>query len=86
MARPAEESPVCHPGPVVRASPLVAALAARRSVSGVGDQARSFSETLGGGKTNEGVVATKGTHLVLIDATYTPASLAQVEALVSQLL
>jgi hypothetical protein len=57
-----------------------------KSVSGVGDQARSFSETLGGGKTNEGVVATKGNKLVLIDATATPASLAQVEALVSQLL
>ena len=40
----------------------------------------------GGGKFNEGVVATKGKTLVAITATATPASLAQVEALVSQLL
>jgi hypothetical protein len=57
-----------------------------KNVSGVGDQARSFSQPLGGGKDNEGVVATKGTTLVAISATGTPASLAQVEALVSQLL
>jgi len=56
------------------------------SVSGVGDQARSFSQSLGGGKDNEGVVATKGTTLVSIVATATPASLAQVEALIDQLL
>ena len=56
------------------------------SVSGVGDQARSFVQTLGAGKDNEGVVATKGTALVAIVATATPASLAQVEALVNQLL
>lgn len=56
------------------------------SVSGVGDQARSFSQLLGGGKDNEGVVATKGSTLVDITATATPASLAQIEALVSQLL
>jgi hypothetical protein len=56
------------------------------SVSGVGDQARSFSQPLNGGKDNEGVVATKGTTLVAITATATPASLAQLEALVSQLL
>jgi hypothetical protein len=56
------------------------------SVSGVGDQARSFSVPLGGGKDNEGVVATKGSTLVAIIATATPASLAQIEALVNQLL
>lgn len=56
------------------------------SVSGVGDQARSFVQTLSAGKDNEGVVATKGTTLVAITATATPASLAQVEALVNQLL
>lgn len=56
------------------------------SVSGVGDQARAFTVPLGGGKDNEGVVATKGTTLVAITATATPASLAQIEALVSQLL
>jgi hypothetical protein len=56
------------------------------SVSGVGDQARSFLAPLNGGKDNEGVVATKGSNLVAITATDTPASLAQVEALVNQLL
>ena len=56
------------------------------SVSGVGDQARSFTQTLGAGKDNEGVVATKGSNLVSITATATPATLAQVEALVEQLL
>jgi hypothetical protein len=56
------------------------------SVSGVGDQARSFVQTLGAGRDNEGVVATKGNKLVAITATATPASLAQVEALVNQLL
>ncbi len=56
------------------------------SVSGVGDQARSFSQPLNGGKDNEGVVATKGSNLVDITATGTPASLAQIEALVGQLL
>jgi len=56
------------------------------SVSGVGDQARSFLQNLNGGKDNEGVVATKGSNLVSITATATPASLAQVEALVHQLL
>ena len=56
------------------------------SVSGVGDQARSFSQPLNGGKDNEGVVATKGSNLVDITATGTPASLSQIEALVSQLL
>jgi hypothetical protein len=57
-----------------------------KTVSGVGDQARSFYTTLGGGKDNEGVVATKGSTLVSIGATATPASLSQVEALVNQLL
>jgi hypothetical protein len=56
------------------------------SVSGVGDQARAFSQTLGAGRDNEGVVATKGSKLVSIVATATPASLAQLEALVNQLL
>jgi hypothetical protein len=56
------------------------------NVSGVGDQARSFLQTLNGGKDNEGVVATKGSNLVSVVATATPASLAQLEALVSQLL
>jgi hypothetical protein len=55
-------------------------------VSGVGDQARSFSVSLGGGKDNEGVVATKGSTLVDVTATDTPASLRQIESLVSQLL
>ncbi len=59
---------------------------AYKNVSGVGDQARSFAVSLGGGKDNEGVVATKGRSLVSITATATPASLAQIEALVSQLL
>ncbi len=57
-----------------------------KPVSGVGDQARSFEAPLNGGKDNEGVVATKGSTLVSIGATDTPASLAQVEALVSSLL
>ena len=56
------------------------------SVSGVGDQARSFFAPLGGGKNNEGLVATKGSKLVAITATATPASLAQIEALVNKLL
>jgi hypothetical protein len=56
------------------------------AVAGVGDQARSFRQDLNGGKDNEGVVATKGSTLVDITATATPATLAQIEALVSQLL
>jgi hypothetical protein len=56
------------------------------AVAGVGDQAQSFSQSLGPGKVNEGVVATKGRTLVSIGATYTPATLAQVEALVNSLL
>jgi hypothetical protein len=55
------------------------------TVSGVGDQARAFSVPLGGGKDNEGLVATKGTTLVAITATATPATLVQIEALVNQL-
>lgn len=57
-----------------------------KAVTGVGDQARSFLQSLGGGRDNEGVVATKGRKLVSITATATPATLAQVEALVSELL
>jgi hypothetical protein len=60
--------------------------AAYASVSGVGDQARSFSVSIGGGKDNEGIVATKGRNLVAITATATLASLAQIEALINQLL
>jgi len=56
------------------------------TVPAVGDQARSFSQPLGGGKVNEGVVATKGRTLVYIIATATPASLAQIDALTNQLL
>ncbi|HUY72971.1 MAG TPA: hypothetical protein VMW11_00500 [Candidatus Dormibacteraeota bacterium] len=56
------------------------------SLSGVGDQARSFSQSLGGGKDNEGMVATKGRTLVSITATATPASLAQIGALINRLL
>jgi hypothetical protein len=55
-------------------------------VSGVGDQARSFHQALGGGKDNEGVVATKGTTLVVIDATATPATLSQIESYINSLL
>jgi hypothetical protein len=57
-----------------------------KTVSGLGDQARSFFQILGPGKNNEGVVASKGMTIVAIDALYTPASLSQVEALVNQLL
>jgi hypothetical protein len=59
---------------------------AYKSAAGVGDQARTFLQSLNGGQDNEGVVATKSSDLVAITATATPASLAQVEALVSQLL
>jgi hypothetical protein len=57
-----------------------------KTVSGVGDQARSFDQALGGGKDNEGVVATQGTTLVVVDATDTPATISQIESLVSSLL
>jgi hypothetical protein len=57
-----------------------------QTVPGVGDQARSFHQELGGGKDNEGVVATKGTTLVVVDATDTPATLSQIESLVNSLL
>ncbi len=56
------------------------------TVSGLGDQATSFYQSLGGGKDNEGVVATKGQTLVSVGATSTPATLSQVESLVSSLL
>ena len=57
-----------------------------KTVSGVGDVARSFSQDLGGGKTNQGLVAAKGSTVVAIVATYTPATLSQIEALVNSLL
>ena len=57
-----------------------------KTVAGVGDQARSFVQSIGGGRINEGVVATKGRSLVAITATATPATLDQVAALVRQLL
>jgi hypothetical protein len=57
-----------------------------KSVSGVGDSATSFYEPLGAGHDNEGVVAAKGTTLVDVTATYTPATLSQIEALVNSLL
>jgi hypothetical protein len=56
------------------------------TVAGVGDQARSFSVSIGSGKVNEGLVATKGSTLVAIVVTAAPTSLAQIEALVNQLL
>jgi hypothetical protein len=57
-----------------------------KAVRGVGDQARTFSVSIGGGRDNEGVVATKGRTLVAITATGTPSTLAQLEALASELL
>ena len=57
-----------------------------KPVSGVGDEARSFFQSLGAGRNNEGVVAAKGTTVVSIVATYTPATLSQLEALVNSLL
>jgi len=56
------------------------------SVSGLGDQADAFSQSLGAGNDNEGVVAAKGSTIIDVVATATPASLDQVEALVSSLL
>ncbi len=56
------------------------------TVSGLGDEARSFVDNLGAGKTNLGVVAAQGTTIVAVVATYTPATLSQVEALVRSLL
>lgn len=55
-------------------------------VSGLGDIARSFKVSITGGKTNEGVVAAQGTTIVAIVATGTPATLSQIESLVSSLL
>jgi hypothetical protein len=57
-----------------------------KPVSGVGDEARSFFQSLGAGRNNQGVVAAKGTTVVSIVATYTPATLSQLEALVNSLL
>ena len=57
-----------------------------KPVLGVGDEARSFFQSLGAGRNNEGVVAAKGTTVVAIVATYTPATLSQLEALVNSLL
>ncbi len=57
-----------------------------KTVSGVGDVARSFFQPLGAGKNNEGLVAAKGTTVIAIVATYTPATLSQLEALVNSLL
>jgi hypothetical protein len=57
-----------------------------KPVSGVGDVARSFFEPLGVGRNNEGLVAAKGTTVIAIVATYTPATLSQLEALVNSLL
>jgi hypothetical protein len=57
-----------------------------KPVSGVGDEARSFSEALGGGKNNEGLVAAKGSTVVALVATATPATLSQIESLVNSLL
>ncbi|HTS15901.1 MAG TPA: hypothetical protein VMH24_09530 [Candidatus Sulfotelmatobacter sp.] len=56
------------------------------TVTGVGDQARAFTQPLSGGKDNEAVVATRGRTLVDITATATPATLAQLEAFVATLL
>ena len=55
-------------------------------MSGLSDQATSFYQSLGSGKDNEGVVATKGQTLVSVGATSTPATLSQVDALVNSLL
>jgi hypothetical protein len=55
-------------------------------VSGLGDVARSFDTSIGGGRTNEGVVAAQGTTIVVVVATGTPATLSQVESLVGSLL
>lgn len=57
-----------------------------KSVSGVGDEARAFDVPLGGGKDNIGLVAAKGTTVVSMVATATPATLSQMEALVNSLL
>jgi hypothetical protein len=57
-----------------------------KTVSGVGDVARSFFQSLGAGRNNEGLVAAKGSTVVAIVATYTPATLSQLEALVNSLL
>ena len=56
------------------------------AVTGVGDHADSFVQALGGSRDNEGVVAARGSTIVYVVATDTPASLGQVEGLVSNLL
>ena len=55
------------------------------AVPGLGDQADSFKQALNGGKDNEGVVAAKGSTIVDVTATDTPATLAQLETLVGSL-
>jgi hypothetical protein len=55
-------------------------------VTGLGDQAVSYSYSLGSGADAEGVLATKGSNFVGVYATRTPASLTQIEHLVSELL
>lgn len=57
-----------------------------KPVSGVGDEARSFVQALSGGTDNEGLVAAKGSTVVAIVATATPATLSQIESLVNSLL
>jgi len=56
------------------------------AVPGLGDQADSFRQALNGGKDNEGVVAAKGSTIVEVTATDTPATLTQLETLVGSLL
>jgi hypothetical protein len=55
------------------------------AVPGLGDQADSFKQALNVGKDNEGVVAAKGSTIVDVTATDTPATLAQLETLVGSL-
>jgi len=55
-------------------------------VSGVGDQAYSYSYSLGSSETALGILAVKGTTFVGIACTRTTATLTQVEAYVNQLL
>jgi hypothetical protein len=55
-------------------------------LSGVGDQAVSYSYRLSGGADAEGILATKGSSFVGVFATRTPASLSQIQALVNHLL
>ncbi len=57
-----------------------------KTAAGVGDQARTFYQSLGGGRDNEGIVASKGRTIVNIVATGTPATLDQLGTLANQLL